>query len=106
MGDRVDVLAAILHARGGADCNSLVTVLLQIKALSHERNLVAHNSVGIDIFMRADRPDDYEMEESIRSEKNRDKFLSLPELVAHRKHAEHLARSVYFYYSLVRHGRA
>lgn len=95
---RLDLLIAIAGAREGKRWESFASTLNKVKALAGKRNLIAHNGVGLDVFI--DAAGEYFVEEGISNAKKwpvRDKKLAakdriaFDELTEHRKEAEALS---------------
>jgi hypothetical protein len=94
LGDRIELLLAILEVRMDANSPRFCALLREVKGLIDGRNLVAHNSVGLDIYVNYDESD-FDVVESIRSPKRPDKHLRIEKLVENRKRAEQLARDLH-----------
>lgn len=92
---RLDVLIAITKDRHGPEWVTFASVLGKIKVLSKKRNLIAHNGVGLDVFV--DASGEYHFEESISNAKKRRPIqkvdldrLAFADLASHREEAEAL----------------
>lgn len=96
---RIDLLIAIANGRSRPQWGAFAAVLAKIKSLAKKRNLIAHNGVGLDVYVDAEG--EYHVQEAIRNAKKRPpkttRFedrdrVAFHELVAHREEAEILSK--------------
>ena len=112
LGMRLDLLAAICRNRNGERWKRLGEVLQNIKSLSIKRNLIAHNGLGVCIYV--DAQDKVTTEQVIRSTKRPVSYMertaakdrvAFVELVKHREEAEALSdeftKALYDVYELM-----
>jgi hypothetical protein len=93
LGPRIDLLLAILNSREGQAWEQLTSLLQTAKELSDGRNLIAHNPLGLDVYV--DEQGEPALAESIRSLRKHEKHMSFAELVALRESSEALATKLF-----------
>jgi hypothetical protein len=90
LAQKVDILIAILLSRSG-DLNSRIAEQLKIaKRLSEGRNLIAHNPLSLDLYVRGD---EHMLVETIRHLRA-DKSLSFEDVTKLRAESETLAETL------------
>lgn len=98
--DRIDVLLAVLAAQDTPISKAFAKLLREVQTLADKRNLVAHNGVGIDVWVDVSTGG-LHATESIRSERNENKHLDFQRIVEHRKRAEELEFELYEMWTFV-----
>jgi hypothetical protein len=93
---RISVLLEICRARNTGPWKEFADALEGVHALNKKRNLIAHNSMGFDVFLDANG--EYHMEQAISNAKKLERFpprkrdnVLFEELVKHREEAEELS---------------
>jgi hypothetical protein len=54
LGPRIDLLLAVLNGRHGKDWRNFAALLKKAKRLAEERNLIAHNPLGLEYYKNAE----------------------------------------------------
>lgn len=95
LADRIDVLLAVAGGREEDEAKKFFEVLTKVKAITNERNLVAHNGVGLDIYIDTNNFNFVQSVETIRSGRDANKHIELEQLRESRLRAEKLAKELH-----------
>jgi hypothetical protein len=98
---RIDLLVAIAEARSGKRWTAVSALLRQAKGLLHQRNLIAHNGLGFDIFIDATGAvsveqviGDRKKFNSVNEKRPSKDKVAYKEIVRHREQAEAIANQL------------
>jgi hypothetical protein len=90
---RIDLLLALLASLREAKAIRLALLLRRAKELAEHRNLIAHNPLGLDLYVTEEG--EKTVRESIRSLRNKDKVLTFAQLVELRAQCESLVTELF-----------
>lgn len=93
LGPRIDLLIAILTSLHEGKAVRLAVLLRRAKELSEQRNMIAHNPLGLDVYVS--EKGEPSVLESIRSLRHKNKTMTYEQLVQLRTHCEDLATELY-----------
>jgi hypothetical protein len=89
LGQKIELLVAILDSRAGAKEGAMSRLLTKVKPLAEERNLIAHNPLALDVYMTSEG--EPMLRETIRSLRKLHKHVSFDDVAQLREASETLA---------------